>query len=254
MWPPSSEDSLLARSTIAMAFQRIIERRRRSSCSSTGYSGSFCGGIVFRYGVVPAGDGAAPVSCAWPTTRSSSCWARSGPSLSRTASSASSHSRVSWGSMSCLSMSLRDLVPGATSVLHCACILRCRMRRSTPDTGVPLWAYTRVVLRVVGFLVDHAGIDERPVRHERTRDDAGARVVHAAHPTARRAAAHHPAGAAVGARAPRPARAGAALRGRHRPADGAGHAADAAGATLGLRRRLPDRERGQLLVDRQRPR
>src|SRR5450755_2186308 len=28
MWPPSSEDSLLARTTIAIAFQRTIERRR----------------------------------------------------------------------------------------------------------------------------------------------------------------------------------------------------------------------------------
>src|SRR5437763_567393 len=31
MWPPSSEDSLLARTTIAIAFQRTIERSRRSS-------------------------------------------------------------------------------------------------------------------------------------------------------------------------------------------------------------------------------
>src|SRR3954467_2831702 len=34
-------------------------------------------------------------------TVSSSCWARSGPSSRRTASSASSHSCVSWGSTSC---------------------------------------------------------------------------------------------------------------------------------------------------------
>ena len=56
------------------------------------------------YGVVPAGAGAAPVSWAWPTTRSSRSWARPGPSWSTTASSASSHSRVSCGSMSCCSM------------------------------------------------------------------------------------------------------------------------------------------------------
>ena len=30
MWPPSSEDSLLARTTIAIAFQRMIDRSRRS--------------------------------------------------------------------------------------------------------------------------------------------------------------------------------------------------------------------------------
>src|SRR3954451_3939060 len=117
MWPPSSEDSLLARSTIAIAFQRIIERTRRSSCSSTGYSGSRCGGIVLRYGDVPAGIGAAPVIWAWPTTRSSRCWARSGPSWSKTASSASSHSRVSWGSMSCLSMPAFPSGP-VLSVVH----------------------------------------------------------------------------------------------------------------------------------------
>jgi hypothetical protein len=31
MWPPSSDDSLFARSTIAIAFQRRIERSRRST-------------------------------------------------------------------------------------------------------------------------------------------------------------------------------------------------------------------------------
>src|SRR3954469_15752085 len=100
MWPPSSDDVLLAFRTVAIAFQRTIDRTRRSSASSTGCGGSACGGIVFRYGVVPAGAGAAPVSWACPTTRSSRNWARWGPSLATTASRASSHSRVSWGSTS----------------------------------------------------------------------------------------------------------------------------------------------------------
>ena len=66
---------------------------------------------MFRYGVVPAGAGAAPVSCACPTTRSSRNCARCGPSLATTASSASSHSRVSWGSTStCDAIAAPDLL------------------------------------------------------------------------------------------------------------------------------------------------
>src|SRR3954452_22139878 len=86
----------------------MMDLTRRSRALSAGYSGSRCGGIVFRYGVVPAGAGAAPETCAWPTTRSSRCLARSAPSCSTTASSASSHSRVSWGSTSvrCIPSSL----------------------------------------------------------------------------------------------------------------------------------------------------
>src|SRR6476659_11294860 len=42
----------------------------------------------------------APEPRASCTTVSSNCWARSGPSSRRTASSASSHSCVSWGSRS----------------------------------------------------------------------------------------------------------------------------------------------------------
>ncbi len=48
MCPPSSEDSLLARSTIATAFHRISERIRCSISRSPGCGGSLCGGIVFR--------------------------------------------------------------------------------------------------------------------------------------------------------------------------------------------------------------
>src|SRR3954452_17117970 len=111
MWPPSSDDVLLAFRTVAIAFQRTIDRTRRSSASSTECAGSSSGGIVFRYGVVPAGAGAAPVSWAWPTTRSSRNCARCGPSLATTASSASSHSRVSWGSTStCDAIAAPDLL------------------------------------------------------------------------------------------------------------------------------------------------
>ena len=53
IWPPSSEDSAFARSTMASAFHRISDRMRWSIASSCGLSrSSFSGGIVFRYGVV----------------------------------------------------------------------------------------------------------------------------------------------------------------------------------------------------------
>ncbi len=48
MCPPSSEDSLLARSTMATAFHRIIDRMACSITWSPGLGGSRCGGIVFR--------------------------------------------------------------------------------------------------------------------------------------------------------------------------------------------------------------
>src|SRR3954454_20510801 len=111
MWPPSSLEVLLALRIVAIAFQRTMLRTRRSSCSSTGRDGSSCGGIVFRYGVLPAGAGVAPLSWAWPITRSSRNCARCGPSLATTASSASSHSRVSWGSTStCDAIAAPDLL------------------------------------------------------------------------------------------------------------------------------------------------
>src|SRR3954453_4589888 len=111
MCPPSSELVLFALRIVAIAFQRTMLPTRRSSASSTGSGGSSCGGIVFRYGVVPAGAGAAPVGCAWPTTRSSRNCARCAPSLATTASSASSHSRVSWGSTStCDAIAAPDLL------------------------------------------------------------------------------------------------------------------------------------------------
>ena len=46
MWPPSSEDSLFARRIIAIAFQRMSERTRRSIAGSPGSGGSSSAGIV----------------------------------------------------------------------------------------------------------------------------------------------------------------------------------------------------------------
>src|SRR5436190_3168806 len=56
--------------------------------------------MVLTYGVVSPTSTWAPDPRASLTTLSISCWARSGPSSRRTASSASSHSCVSWGSVS----------------------------------------------------------------------------------------------------------------------------------------------------------
>ena len=64
MWPPSSDDSLLARTTIAIAFQRMIERSRRSIAGSPGSLASRSGGIVFTYGVVMLAIGPLPASWA----------------------------------------------------------------------------------------------------------------------------------------------------------------------------------------------
>ena len=48
MCPPSSEDSLLARSTVATAFHRMIDRIVCSTAPSPGCGGCWPGGIVFR--------------------------------------------------------------------------------------------------------------------------------------------------------------------------------------------------------------
>ena len=47
MCPPSSEDSLFARSTIATAFQRMAERMRCSIARSPGCGVSWSTGMVF---------------------------------------------------------------------------------------------------------------------------------------------------------------------------------------------------------------
>ncbi len=65
-----------------------------------GRRASRSGGIVFTYGVVMLAIGPLPASCARSTARARICRARSGPSCSTTASTASSHSVVSTASMS----------------------------------------------------------------------------------------------------------------------------------------------------------
>ena len=72
MWPPSSEDSALARSTMASAFHRTSDRMRWSMASSRGLSrSSLSGGIVFRYGVVALYGTGAPFRRASAVTSSS---------------------------------------------------------------------------------------------------------------------------------------------------------------------------------------
>ena len=56
MWPPSSEDSALARRTMAIAFQRTSARILCSIAWSPGTSASAEAGSVLTYGVLsPAG-------------------------------------------------------------------------------------------------------------------------------------------------------------------------------------------------------
>jgi hypothetical protein len=47
MWPPIPCERSLARTTIAIAFQRTIDRSRRSSAGPPGSFASRSGGIVF---------------------------------------------------------------------------------------------------------------------------------------------------------------------------------------------------------------
>ena len=72
MCPPSSEDSALARSTMARAFHRTSDRIRWSRASSRGLGrSSLPGGIVFRYGVVALYGTGAPFRRASAVTSSS---------------------------------------------------------------------------------------------------------------------------------------------------------------------------------------
>ena len=101
MWPPSSEEVLLARTTIAIAFQRTIERSRRSSAGSPGSLRLALGRDRVHVRRGEAGDRAAAGQCCARSTTRARIWrARSGPSCSTTASTASSHSLVSAASMS----------------------------------------------------------------------------------------------------------------------------------------------------------
>ncbi len=54
MCPPKSESFRLVRTTMARAFQRTIERMRRSMNRSPGMRASWVTGMVLRYGVVIA--------------------------------------------------------------------------------------------------------------------------------------------------------------------------------------------------------
>ena len=69
MWPPSSDEVLLARTTIAIAFQRTIDRSRRSSAGSPGSCASRSGGIVLTYGVLRVAIDPVPARWARSTTR-----------------------------------------------------------------------------------------------------------------------------------------------------------------------------------------
>src|SRR5215213_7578594 len=100
MCPPSSEDSLLARSTIATAFHRMIERILCSMAPSPGCSGCSWGAMVFRYGVFAEYGTGTPLRRPSPISSSSRNPARSAPSNSMTESNASRHSLVSTGSAS----------------------------------------------------------------------------------------------------------------------------------------------------------
>src|SRR6478672_5799199 len=95
MCPPSSEEVLLARSTIAAAFHRISERILCSMVRSPGCAGSSCGAMVLTYAVLAAKGSFAPLRRAARTIPSSSSSTRPMPSKASTESSASSHSRVS---------------------------------------------------------------------------------------------------------------------------------------------------------------
>src|SRR5579875_1577889 len=106
MCPPSSEEVLFARTTIAIAFQRTIDRSRRSMLGSLGSVGSRSAGIVFTYAVFSEAIGPVPACWARSMTRVSSSRARSGPSVAMTASIASSHSVVSTASLSGAAASL----------------------------------------------------------------------------------------------------------------------------------------------------
>src|SRR5690606_17536233 len=110
MWPPRSPGLRLARTTMAMAFQRIRRRMRHSMAGSPSLLASRCGGMVLTYSVVGWKGSVAPARRVSSAMRSSSWWARSGPSWSSTAFSDSTHSRVSVGSGSFSSTSLSQFM------------------------------------------------------------------------------------------------------------------------------------------------
>ena len=91
---------LLALTTIIAAFQRMKARMRRSMCSSPGNHGSYSRGIVLTYGVLTVAGKLTWLALARSSSFDSRNRARVLPCVSTTASSESSHSWVSVGSMS----------------------------------------------------------------------------------------------------------------------------------------------------------
>src|SRR5690554_5948395 len=124
MCPPRSPGLRLARTTMAIAFQRISEQICHSIAESPGIFGSRCGGMVLMYSVVGANGRWAPARRVSSTMFSSRWCARSGPPASMTALIDSSHSRVSAGSGSFSSTSFNQVIRSA---------LRSRPRRRPPS-------------------------------------------------------------------------------------------------------------------------
>src|SRR3546814_18051202 len=79
MWPPRSPGLRLARPTMAIAFQRIIERMRHSICASPGDLASWPGGMVLMYAVVGAKRRCAPARRVRSTLPLRRRFARAGP-------------------------------------------------------------------------------------------------------------------------------------------------------------------------------
>src|SRR5262249_50817303 len=100
MCPPIPGECLLARTTIAMAFQRIRLLIRRSISRLPGNGGWWSAGMGLIYGVLAGKGIATPSRFALFLSSVSRRRARSGPSLCSTPSRASSHSWVSVVSVS----------------------------------------------------------------------------------------------------------------------------------------------------------
>ena len=91
---------VLARTTMTAAFQRMYARMRRSMCSSPGNHGSCSRGMLLTYGVETVAGKLTCDSRARSSSRDNKYLARVLPCTSTTASSESSHSAVSPGSVS----------------------------------------------------------------------------------------------------------------------------------------------------------
>ena len=108
---------LLAFTTITAAFQRMKARMRRSRSSSPGKNGSSSGGMVFTYGVDTVAGTPTCSSRARSRSFDTRNRARVLPCAPTTASSESSHSWVSAGSMSGSWWTKPSIIIGARSFL-----------------------------------------------------------------------------------------------------------------------------------------